>query len=553
MTAALSLTLWRFAAASAGSVVFAWLLSAVLHRAARRWPALAAHRSVWLLGQAAVALVFLCALAPLPRAGLAPALPLPRALAGAAEPVDVTQAQSSVVQARTAMPGAGSATDTATALSALPAGGTDAGHSQLSAAGRSADVTIATIALHWLPVTWLICYLAGLAWTAVRRLASAWRWQRALLRHSRVLATAELAAWPGFTALQLSRIAALKLSVRTTGLAVSPAMLGLLRPCLVLPGHLQALAPAQQTMIIEHELTHWRRRDGAWLAASGLAGLLFWFNRPVQRLHAALGEAVELGCDDVVLTGRAQRERQTYAAALVAQLRLQLTQQHHTYAAPAFGQIGIRERVLRMRELRPPRLARGGRLAIAAAAIGLATLGAALQPALSSPAPSAAARMPQAALPTPTPQAWRYPLAQPRVSSLYGVRSPQRSNAHHGIDFAARRGTPVTAVADGIVAEAGADERLGNYVRLDHGGGRQSLMAHLDRIAVRTGEHIAAGQTIGAAGATGKATGPHLHLEYWQDGHRRNPELVLAGLPAHATPRALAQRKAQGFPIPDDE
>jgi murein DD-endopeptidase MepM/ murein hydrolase activator NlpD len=108
-------------------------------------------------------------------------------------------------------------------------------------------------------------------------------------------------------------------------------------------------------------------------------------------------------------------------------------------------------------------------------------------------------------------------------------------------------------VADGIVAEAGADERLGNYVRLDHGGGRQSLMAHLDRIAVRTGERVNAGQTIGAAGATGKATGPHLHLEYWQDGHRRNPELVLAGLPAHATPRALAQRKAQGFPIPDDE
>jgi murein DD-endopeptidase MepM/ murein hydrolase activator NlpD len=448
----------------------------------------------------------------------------------------------------------------AAAPSAVPAGDVGAGPSRLPAAGPGAEVAIAAIALHWLPAAWLptawlACYLAGLACTAARRLLAARRWQRALLAHSRVLGADELAAWPGFTQPQLQRIAALqlKLSVRTTGLAVSPAMLGLLRPCLVLPTHLQSLDPAQQAMIIEHELTHWRRRDGAWLAASSLAGLLFWFNRPYQKLGAALREAVELGCDDAVLAGRAQRERQTYAAALVAQLTLQA--RHH--AAPAFGQLGVRARVLRMRELTPPRLSSGGRLAAAAAALGLATLGAALQPALSSPAPlplAAPLIMPQTAPAAPArQQAWRYPLAQPRVSSLYGVRSPRRSNAHHGIDFAARRGTPVTAVADGIVAEASADERLGNLVRVDHGGGRQSLMAHLDSIAVRTGEHVSAGQTIGAAGATGQSTGPHLHLEYWQDGHRRNPELVLAGLPAHATPRALAQRKAQGFPIPDDE
>jgi murein DD-endopeptidase MepM/ murein hydrolase activator NlpD len=484
-----------------------------------------------------VALVFLCALAPLPRARLAPALALPPGLAGSAEVA--AELADDAPTPPPAMPARSSAASTVV----TPAPRSPAPGAQPDAAPP----------LHWLPAAWLLCYLGGLGWTAARRLAAERRWQRALLRRSRALGGDELASWPGFTPLQLGRIRVQNLKVRTTGLAVSPAMLGLLRPCLVLPSHLQALDPGQQAMIIEHELTHWRRRDGAWLAVSSLAGLLFWFNRPFQRLGAALREAVELGCDDAVLAGRAQPERQAYAAALVAQLKLQ----HHGVAAPAFGQLGVRERVLRMRELRPPRLSGRGRLAAGVAALGLAALAAALQPALSSPAPSAlpsaAPLMSDAPPAAPPPQAWRFPLAQPRVSSLYGVRSAQRRNAHHGVDFAARRGTPVTAVADGIVAEAGADERFGNYVRVDHGGGRQSLAAHLDRIAVRTGERVNAGQTIGAAGATGKATGPHLHLEYWQDGHRRNPELVLAGLAAHATPRALAQRKAQGFPIPDDE
>ena len=53
-------------------------------------------------------------------------------------------------------------------------------------------------------------------------------------------------------------------------------------------------------------------------------------------------------------------------------------------------------------------------------------------------------------------------------------------------------------------------------------------------------------------GASGLATGPHLHLEYWQDGRRLDPRLVLSDLLGHATPKALAQRSAQGNPLPTD-
>jgi murein DD-endopeptidase MepM/ murein hydrolase activator NlpD len=538
MTSAQLLILWRFAAASAGSVLFTALLSVLLRTAARRWPALAAHRSVWLLAQAVVALVFLCAVLPLPlpRTALTPDFALPEPVTALAQPAEQASSIPSAGRLRHA---AAPAPDVATTPESAPA----------------SDAVLRWLPAAWLPAAWLVCYLAGLLWMAARRFVSTYRWQQALLHNSRVLDTDELAAWPGCSPRQLQRIREAKLRVRTTGMAVSPALHGWLRPCLVLPAHLHSLSLQQQAMVIEHELTHWRRADGAWLALSGLGALLFWFNRPYQRLNGALREAVELGCDDAVLAGRPQGERQTYAAALVAQLRLQ----GQDHAAPAFGQLGVRERVLRMRELQPARLGTRGRCVAVLTAASLALLGAFMQPALSSPAQSPASA-PDAAIPAATALApaglapvWRYPLAQLRVTSLYGVRSPRRQNAHHGIDFAARRGTQVSAVAGGTVIAADANARFGNYVRIDHGHGSQSMMAHLDRIDVAAGQHVSAGQTIGAAGDTGMATGPHLHLEYWQDGHRRNPELMLADLAAHATPGALSQRKAQGFPIPDDE
>jgi murein DD-endopeptidase MepM/ murein hydrolase activator NlpD len=519
----LQLGAWRFAVACAGSLALALLLAFLLPRAARRWPALAAHRGVWLLAQACVLAVFLLASMPLPRAAVAPVLSLP-ALAEDASADDA---------------GAGTATAAAPAPSTAAAG--------QRAPDAAGPVERVRAALPWLPAAWLLVYLAGLAWHALRRLLAARRWRATLLRHSRQVAPDLLDA-----ALQPARIAAAGLRVRSTDLPVSPMLHGLLRPCLVLPSHLAGLSAAQQAMIVEHELTHWRRRDPAWLAAADLAGLLFWFNRPFQRLTEGLREAVELGCDDFVLAGRAQRERQAYAAALVAQLRLQ----HSACPAPAFGRLGVQGRVLRMREARPPRLSAAGRWMAGAAALGLCAAAASVMPAFLPPAvakPLAQAVLPEAE----APRVWTWPLERARVTSLYGVRSPRREHAHHGLDFAARRGTPVAAVAAGTVIEASQDPAYGKYVRVDHGAGQQSLMAHLDSIVVRDGQRIEAGQAIGTTGATGKASGPHLHLEYWQDGRRRNPGLLLADLTAHATPRALAQYRAQSTahsgPVPDDE
>ena len=507
--------LLRFAIASAACALLGLVLAGLLRRAARRWPALAAHRSIWLSAQAALLLAFALALAPLPRADVAPALALP-----AAQPEPAPLSGRAVEAAHES---------------------TDAGADADAAPAAVAD------ALAYGAALWAALYAGGLAWTLDRRWRTARRWRIALRAHVRPLDPHALAAWPGATAGQIERIVRGRLAVAATDLPLSPMLLGVLRPRLLLPARLAGLDAAQRALVVEHELTHWRRRDPLWLAASGAIGALLWFVPACRAFDAALREAVELGCDDAVLADRPAAERRSYAAALVAQLRLQ----QPACAAPAFGQLGVAARVARMRDARPARLSGRARGALAAAAALLAAGTAALQPALSNAAPGLPPAAPAAAAAiAATP--WRYPLADARVTALYGVRSAHVPQGHHGVDFAAKRGTPVLAVADGTVSEAGTDPTWGNYVLIGHGAGRASLVMHLDRIDVARGQQVAAGQPVGTAGASGSATGPHLHLEYRQDGKRADPGLMFADLDRHATPRGLARRAAQGHPHPID-
>ena len=510
----------HFAVACAGSLVLAFALSMLLRLAARRWPALLAHRSVWLGGQAAVVLVFLMAVAPLPRSAIAPALTLP-----APAPQPALTAEPDVLPPLTQ------------ATLALPP--------------APAQDTTDTV-WRYLPGAWLAAYLAGLTFHAVQRLRLQHRWT-ALLRQTRRVGDAELRAWPGMTPAQHALVAG-RLTVRTIDLPISPMLLGVRRPSLLLPAHVSALDVRQQQMIVEHELSHWRRADPLWLTVSGMLALLFWFNRPYQRLDGALREAVELGCDDAVLSGASNSERQGYAGALVAQLRrqagLQAGWKPGWQAGAAFGSPGIVGRVQRMQVARPPRLSAQGRLLVGGGVAALALLGAALQPAFSASAPILAPAPPIA--PHAPLATWRYPLDRPRITSLYGVVSPSVPKGHHGIDLAATRGTPVLAVAAGTVLEVAFDAAWGHYVRVDHGADTSSLLIHLDRIDVAPGQRVEAGDLLGASGASGKATGPHLHLEYWEGRQRLDPVQMLPDLLQHATKKAIARREAQGNPVPTD-
>ncbi|MCL6711372.1 M23 family metallopeptidase [Pseudomonas sp. R2.Fl] len=127
-------------------------------------------------------------------------------------------------------------------------------------------------------------------------------------------------------------------------------------------------------------------------------------------------------------------------------------------------------------------------------------------------------------------QAFIWPV-QGRISGRFGnarVYNGQPGSGHSGMDIAAPNGTPVKAPAAGVVTFAGPDLYLtGGTLLLDHGYGVSSNFLHLSRIDVKVGDRVEQGQVIGAVGATGRATGPHLHWGMnWFD-VRIDPLLVL--------------------------
>ncbi|WP_310646983.1 M23 family metallopeptidase [Limnohabitans sp.] len=118
------------------------------------------------------------------------------------------------------------------------------------------------------------------------------------------------------------------------------------------------------------------------------------------------------------------------------------------------------------------------------------------------------------------------PLAFSRVTSGFKMRFHpilQTWRAHLGVDYAAPTGTPVRSVGQGVVDVAGTQNGFGNVVIVKHTNGQSTVYAHLSRIAVRAGQRVAQGETLGAVGATGWATGPHLHFEFRVNGQHKDP------------------------------
>ena len=94
---------------------------------------------------------------------------------------------------------------------------------------------------------------------------------------------------------------------------------------------------------------------------------------------------------------------------------------------------------------------------------------------------------------------------------------------HAGVDLAATAGTPIHAAADGRVLRAGWHGGYGQEVELSHAGGLETRYGHMSRIAANIGEVVRKGQVIGWVGATGLATGPHVHFEVMKNGRPVNP------------------------------
>ena len=484
----------QFMRASFGCVVASLAAWALLSLACRRWPALALSRTVFLTAQLLAVAAFLFLLTPdSARFSMMPA-------------IELAPAQQALQFAPS---------DPAPALPGAAQVSTDASGDWLV---RAAQV-------------WLAVYLAGLG-VSVVRLGLAQRALHGLVKGA--IRLSDLGTHDGFKATRSA------VDVVETDLAVSPMLIGVWCPVLLLPRHLRGFNVIQQQMIISHELTHLRRNDPLWMAASIAAQTALWFNPVMRELAERLTLAQELSCDQQVLAGRPQPQRQAYAAALVDQLKLQ---RHAFGPALAFGGFSATSLTARMLLIR-----RGGakalgslrRCAVAAGFGAVFAASLALQPAFAWRILEAPSKF------VPTVIEWRAPLAHARVSSFFGVVSPLRPRGHRGSDFIANTGTPVHASADGVVVSSfdldAGGVTYGKTIVVAHANGFTSVYAHLDRRLVAEGDIVKAGALIGLSGATGTVTGPHLHFEVRHGGQTVDPETMLAGLAANATPHALRTR-----------
>jgi murein DD-endopeptidase MepM/ murein hydrolase activator NlpD len=135
-------------------------------------------------------------------------------------------------------------------------------------------------------------------------------------------------------------------------------------------------------------------------------------------------------------------------------------------------------------------------------------------------------------------------------SSGFGWRDDPvhgRRKFHKGTDFRADRGTGVNAAGDGVVAFTGWQHGYGRLIVVDHGGGVVTRYAHLAKIEVATGDPVLAAAHIGRVGASGKATGPHLHFEIRIDGRAVDPVLAMRVADLQRTQPALAAVVAQAL------
>lgn len=385
-----------------------------------------------------------------------------------------------------------------------------------------------------LSLPWLlaVCYLSGLSILLLRRARQYSLW-RQLCRLRRPYPVTTLTPLLNSDA----TLAALWQAAGTPATFVQPLpgspfvagvkFAGFGQTQLYLPDWFSQLPLLKQQLLLRHELWHLQARHPLKLLLWQLLADLAWCNPLLRYWASQYQQACELWVDYQVL--QQQPKARSYGEILlwISQLR-QPPVAGLTLAAigavtgSSGGSSGYRQLQSRFTALQQPEaLSARRRLMWLLVLVGVTLPVAALQTGMAGGAPAQ----------------WLHPIPTAVVSSPFGVLSKDKRVAqlrgqrpHGGIDFVAPRGSPVRAIADGRVLVADDQtlkSSLGQTVVLAHGGGYQSLFAHLDRIDVKAGQWVSAGTVIGTLGASGNTTGAHLHLELALDNQKLDPASLL--------------------------
>jgi murein DD-endopeptidase MepM/ murein hydrolase activator NlpD len=369
--------------------------------------------------------------------------------------------------------------------------------------------------------------------------------------------------------------------IRQSDKIKAPLTYGVFRPVLLLPKATDWTNEATLAVILAHEYVHIKRFDALTKLLLTSALCIHWFNPFTWLMYALANRDIELGCDEAVVRKCGEPMKSAYALTLIG---LEEKKSRLTPLCNNFSKNAIEERItaiMKMKKYTLPVIITAV-FAVAAVTVGLTTsnnaeaghtdepgrveIMTAASPTPDTDTPDTAAPdtdimdstpadtgeepgsedIGSGAVPSPdsTPQSppaddgkttaepvseggWVWPAeGAGTITSLFGKRFHPISGTYvfsDHIDIAGDEGTSVYAALAGTVSEAGYDAEQGNYVRLFHVDGIETVYRHLDELLVSDGDAVFAGDTLGTVGSTGKVTGPCLSFCVFADGDAVNP------------------------------
>lgn len=296
------------------------------------------------------------------------------------------------------------------------------------------------------------------------------------------------------------------------------------------------------TDILIHEREHIARRDDECGLILRLILCVCWVSPFAHALFERWSQSTEIQCDMAVTVNRDPTMRKTYADTLLQAIHI-MAGRVRQYPAASFSTHRIRNEKMRITHIikgtRPAYKRRRDRLGLALAAstltaLGMISISATATATDKGPEPI---KVTETAAPTkvvksaavliPTVNA----IVTGRLTSSFGLApdpfAKGKMRDHFGVDIAAPTGTPIYAPADGVIKAATnayrGNTKYGNVVALQTAGGVLTMFAHLDGYTVTKGQRVTKGTQIATVGSTGKSTGPHVHIETYQDGTRVDP------------------------------
>ncbi len=305
--------------------------------------------------------------------------------------------------------------------------------------------------------------------------------------------------------------------IRITQQKISPFVCQWVKKYLVIPQRLLMNLDAQQLdLIISHEMAHLKKHDAPLMLLVQMLSSVMWFNPLINKFIQHMNCAIEMRCDNHVLSHKPHLRR-TYAQLVLKVLRESVTQTSNPKVT-AFSNTKHRSISMRINNIMKASeqdvKSKYRKTTLYGQALVLACMTFITQSQL------------QAAPLTETTETFVHPVKEAKVTSRYGTKN-KFHKFHKGIDLGAKKDTPIVAIANGTVRistdQIENRKNYGKIIIIDHADGLHSVYSHLNSRTVQQGQKIKAGELIGYVGETGKATGPHLHLEIRKGDEHLNP------------------------------